>query len=155
MLAYVIMPNHLHALVGFRPQQQSVNTIVGNGKRFIAYDIVERLKAAGKNDILKILADGVNASDKKRGKLHEVYEPSSDAKLCHSYKFVKQKLDYIHSNPVSKKWSLVKEPAEYLHSSARFYLCGLQGEYEVTDTNDWINKYWFNESPTGKTTQNK
>ena len=41
---YVIMPNHLHALIDFGVSEKSINTIVSNGKRFIAYKIVERLK---------------------------------------------------------------------------------------------------------------
>ena len=41
---YVIMPNHLHALIAFRNTGQSINTIIGNGKRFIAYEIIKRLK---------------------------------------------------------------------------------------------------------------
>ena len=37
------MPNHVHALISFKATEQSINTIVGNGKRFIAYEIVKRL----------------------------------------------------------------------------------------------------------------
>jgi hypothetical protein len=33
---YTIMPNHIHALIGFQNRGQSINTIVGNGKRFMA-----------------------------------------------------------------------------------------------------------------------
>lgn len=44
---YVIMPNHLHALIVFRNAGQSINTIVGTGKRFIAYEIINRLKQQG------------------------------------------------------------------------------------------------------------
>jgi hypothetical protein len=29
------MPDHIHALIAFRNTGQSINTIVGNGKRFI------------------------------------------------------------------------------------------------------------------------
>jgi len=36
---YVIMPNHIHTLIAFRNTGQAINTIVGNGKRFIAYEI--------------------------------------------------------------------------------------------------------------------
>jgi REP element-mobilizing transposase RayT len=143
ILGYVIMPNHLHALIGFKPAHQSINTIVGNGKRFVAYDIVDRLKAANDVDLLAKLSEGVSVSDAKRGKLQEVFEDSFEIKLCHSYKFVKQKLDYIHSNPVSKKWNLVKEPVDYVHSSARFYELEEQGVYEVMHSNDWINAHWF------------
>jgi REP element-mobilizing transposase RayT len=87
IIGYVIMPNHIHALIGFHPAKQSINTIVGNGKRFVAYDIVERLEEAKNIQLLKVLSDGVSASDKSKGKLHEVYQGSFDLKLCHSYKF--------------------------------------------------------------------
>lgn len=38
---YEIMPNHLHVLIDFSASSKSVNTIVSNGKRFIAYEIVK------------------------------------------------------------------------------------------------------------------
>ncbi|MCZ2458983.1 MAG: hypothetical protein LC128_05090 [Chitinophagales bacterium] len=41
---YVIMPNHIHALIAFSNTGQSINTIIGNGKRFIAYEIINRVK---------------------------------------------------------------------------------------------------------------
>lgn len=51
---YVIMPNHVHALIGFRNTQgKSINTIVGNGKRFMAYEIVKRLTELNKEYIFK------------------------------------------------------------------------------------------------------
>ena len=36
---FVIMPNHVHALISFKNTGQSINTIIGNGKRFMAYEI--------------------------------------------------------------------------------------------------------------------
>jgi putative transposase len=32
---YVIMPNHVHVIISFTETRQSINTIIGNGKRFI------------------------------------------------------------------------------------------------------------------------
>ena len=32
---YVIMPNHLHALIDFGVSEKNINTIVSNGKRFM------------------------------------------------------------------------------------------------------------------------
>lgn len=141
--AYVIMPNHLHALIGFMPGSKSINTIVGNGKRFMAYEIVERLKQTGYHDLLSTLSSGVSPSDRKRGKLHEVFEPSFDAKHCHSHKFLNQKIEYIHGNPMSKKWDLVKHPSDYIHSSAGYYEDGRRGIYEVIHLTDCIDKHWF------------
>jgi REP element-mobilizing transposase RayT len=147
ILGYVIMPNHVHALIAFGETKKSINTITGNGKRFIAYGIVEKLERTNKTQLLKILSDGVAVSDRKRGKLHEVFEPSFDMKLCRSYKFVKQKLDYMHSNPVSKKWMLVKDIIDYTHSSAKFYGKGVRGVYEVLHANEWMSDNWTNMYP--------
>jgi REP element-mobilizing transposase RayT len=132
IVGYVIMPNHVHALIGFRDTGKSINTTIGNGKRFMAYEIVERLIRNGDEEILHHLRDFVNATDKKRNKQHEVFEPSFDWKECNSQRFIEQKLDYIHENPCRGAWNLAKEPIEYLHSSARYYATGLQGVYEVT-----------------------
>jgi REP element-mobilizing transposase RayT len=130
---FVIMPNHLHATIAFRKTKKSINKIIGDGKRFIGYEIINRLKQKGLDDLLVILANAVNSSDKKRGKLHEVWEDSFDWKECVSDAFILQKLDYMHLNPCIGKWMLAKNPFEYEHSSARFYICGEQGKYPVTN----------------------
>src|SRR5689334_15688795 len=71
---YVIMPNHVHALIGFKKTSQALHTIIGNGKRFIAYEIVFRLHQQDISKILLQLKQGVNNTDLRRGKLHEVFE---------------------------------------------------------------------------------
>ena len=50
-----------------------------------------------------------------------MFEDSFDAKECYSNEFVYQKLEYIHKNPVSKRWELVKAFTDYRHPSAAFY----------------------------------
>ncbi len=71
---YVIMPNHLHVLIGFTKTEKSINTLVGNGKRYMAYEIVKRLEKNGDIEILNRLAEGVSTRERKRGKLHEVFQ---------------------------------------------------------------------------------
>src|SRR5580765_7053910 len=44
IIGYVIMPDHLHAIIAFRNSGKSINSIIGNGKRFLAYDVVTALK---------------------------------------------------------------------------------------------------------------
>src|SRR3989442_576806 len=41
---YVIMPGHLHAIIAFPNTGKTINSIIGNGKRFLAYDLVTTLK---------------------------------------------------------------------------------------------------------------
>jgi REP element-mobilizing transposase RayT len=118
---FVIMPNHLHMLIHLAEDKNTINTILGNGKRFLAYEVVKRLEETGREDILQILASHVTPSEKKRNKKHRVFEISSDIKPCYTEKFLLQKLEYIHANPVSGKWQLVDSIEKYLHSSAAFY----------------------------------
>jgi REP element-mobilizing transposase RayT len=110
IIGYVIMPNHVHVLIDFIKPHQSINTIVGNGKRFMAYDIIKRLKAKGQNDVLSTLSKNVEAKRKANNKQHEVWELSFDCKYCNSYKFIKQKLNYMHNNPCTGKWNLCESP---------------------------------------------
>jgi REP element-mobilizing transposase RayT len=119
VVGFVIMPNHLHALI--HVSTQSINKILGNGKRFMAYEIVERLKTVNRTDILEILSAKVITEERVRKKKHRVFEVSSDIKPCYTRKFILQKLDYMHRNPISGKWSLAATYLDYFHSSANFY----------------------------------
>ncbi len=121
VIAFVIMPNHLHAIVHFPATGFNLNTIIANGKRFIAYEIINRLEVAGNKELLFHLESLVTLREKKKGQLHKVFKDSFDAKPVFSYKFLIQKLNYIHYNPVTGKWMLAKNFVEYEHSSASFY----------------------------------
>ncbi|MCB9033687.1 MAG: hypothetical protein H6553_07610 [Chitinophagales bacterium] len=129
IVGYVIMPNHLHVIIAFRKSKQTINTIIGNGKRFLAYGIIDRLKQNNQSAILETLQKAVKSTDKKRGKLHEVFEESFDWKECESDNFIQQKLDYIHNNPCTEKYNLCKDPSSYKHSSAKFYINGVDDKY--------------------------
>lgn len=133
ILGYVIMPNHLHLLVYYHGGQRSLNFEIGEAKRFIAYEIIKRLKKTGDTFLLQQLESAVQSKDKSRGKLHEVWEDSFDCKECRTEKFIFQKLQYIHHNPCRGKWKLVEDPLDYPYSSISFYISGKLGLYPVTD----------------------
>jgi len=128
---YVIMPNHVHALIAFRNTGQTINTIIGNGKRFMAYEIVKRLREQNDEKLLQRLHILVEAKDRERNKKHEVWEDSFDWKECRTNEYMLQKLNYMHDNPCKGKWSLAAAPVEYEHSSAKYYITGEQGTYDV------------------------
>jgi REP element-mobilizing transposase RayT len=128
---YTIMPNHVHATIAFRKTNKSINKIIGDGKRFIGYDIIKRLKENNQTAILAKLEAAVNKSDKARGKLYEIWEDTFNWKHCYGNDFIIQKLEYMHNNPCSGKWNLAPSVIEYPHSSAKFYLTDVQGIYEV------------------------
>ena len=129
IVAYVIMPSHIHVKIAIRTSQKKIHTIVGNGKRFMAYDLVKKLSAKGHQNLLNEMASWVNATDRLENKLHQVFEPSFDRKDCYSIRFMEQKANYIHLNPC--KAGLAKIPEEYIHSSAKYYYTGEQGVYPV------------------------
>src|SRR5687767_14629642 len=135
---YVIMPNHLHLLLYYAARAKSLNAVIGNGKRFLAYDIVKRLVLQNQLRLLSRLEEAVHPSDGIRGKKHEVWIDSFDVKECRTEKFVLQKLNYIHNNPCSPRWKLAASPIDYLYSSASFYICGKPGLFPVRDYREFL-----------------
>jgi len=136
IVGYTIMPNHLHAVIAFVNRSKPINTIISNGKRFMAYDIVDKLEHVNNTTILNTLSNARNATEIKANKQHKVFETSFDWKWCNSDKMLEQKLNYIHNNPCKGKWNLANNIVEYVHSSAKYYLTGEQGIYEVTHYKD-------------------
>lgn len=128
---YVIMPNHVHVMITFKQTTQSINTIIGNGKRFMAYEIVKKLELSGELKLLLFLQGKVTETEIKKNKKHVIWELSFDWKACFSDKFIDQKLNYMHRNPCVGKWQLCNSAGEYLHSSCRYYETGEHGIYKT------------------------
>ncbi|WP_425391690.1 hypothetical protein [Ekhidna sp.] len=129
ILGYVIMPNHLHCILFPTNQEKPLNKLVAEGKRFMAYGIVKRLKKNQQSEILDKLSDGVQENEIKKGKKHQVFRLSFDAKMCNNISMLETKLDYAHRNPVSGKWNLAEDYTDYVHSSASFYDKGKDNKY--------------------------
>jgi REP element-mobilizing transposase RayT len=138
ILGYVIMPNHIHLMLYLHERSKNLNRTIGEMKRFLGYEAIEKLKQAGQANLLSIMAKEVKPADRKRGKLHEVFEDSFDWKLCDSEEFVLQKLQYMHQNPVRGKWSLTDDLIHYEHSSASFYETGVHTAYKVTHYAEYL-----------------
>jgi len=136
VIGYVIMPNLVHAIIRLQNSKHDLQRWVSNGKRFIAYAIVRKLKEQNRNDILQIIENEVSASDKQKGKVHQVFEPSFDGKAIYTIRFMLQKLSYIHSNPMRGKWQLADINGFYRYSSAYFYETGIMGEVPLTHYKD-------------------
>ena len=67
------------------------------------------------------MQNALTERERKKKQLHKVFKDSFDAKVIFSEKFLMQKLNYIHYNPVKGKWNLAKDFVSYEHSSASFY----------------------------------
>jgi hypothetical protein len=94
------MPNHLHLLIYVNQSCKFINDVIGDSKRFLAYEIVKRLKEWTEVELLNILTAAVDPNERAKGKKHEVFRLSFDAKLIKDYDMLLEKVDYIHQNPL-------------------------------------------------------
>lgn len=133
---YVIMPNHIHVVLNNVRQNSSLNQLVAEGKRFMAYDIVRNLMKMNKTTLLSTLAVGVDANELRKGKKHQVFKPSFDARTCDNERMLLKRLEYMHSNPLKGKWSLVTDFTAYPHSSAVCYELGIDQRGVLTHYRD-------------------
>jgi hypothetical protein len=74
---------------------------------------------------LAVLKDGLTERERNKKQLHKVFKDSFDGKPIFSERFLLQKLNYIHYNPVSGKWKLAKDFVSYEDSSVSFYENGI------------------------------
>ncbi len=77
---YVFLPNHIHLFVYVTGKSKGLNYVMGEAKRFLAYEMVARLKKQNQVEILSMLEQGVEANERKKGKKHQVFRLSFDGK---------------------------------------------------------------------------
>jgi REP element-mobilizing transposase RayT len=58
------MPNHCH-LILFVPVEEDISKLVGNGKRFMAYEITKRLAELERFDLLLEMERSVKQKEKE------------------------------------------------------------------------------------------
>jgi REP element-mobilizing transposase RayT len=115
MFGFVIMPSHLH----FIWRQNMLNgreTPKGSFMKYTAHCFRKHLLLKNKLNPYKV--DAVNKS-------HQIWQPDSLGIEIYSREVARQKLNYIHANPVSGKWLLAKDDISYHYSSAKFYETGI------------------------------
>jgi REP element-mobilizing transposase RayT len=141
VFSYVIMPNHIHVILHFPKMPKSLNSVIGNAKRFMAYEIIKGLEKNNEFLLLEELQSVVSKRERAKGQRHKVFEESFDAKECPSMNFILEKIKYIHHNPVSKRWQLVSDFTEYEHSSASYYEKGIKKYHRVVHVNDVLQQF--------------
>jgi REP element-mobilizing transposase RayT len=113
--AFVIMPTHVH-FIWQQLQKNGKETPQGSFLKYTAHELLKRVKQDGTSKLYE-----VNAANKK----HEIWQRDSLSVEISARHFAKQKINYIHFNPVSGKWNLAKDYMHYRYSSARFYETGV------------------------------
>lgn len=127
ILAYVLMPDHLHTITGSERKASEVLRFV-NG--IISRRVIDYLK---ENNFQTSL-DKLRIPDKKREYRYSLWEHHNNAFLITSETMLMQKINYIHSNPVRAE--LVEKAEDYFPSSVRIWRrCSLENEPVEIDLN--------------------
>ena len=112
---FVIMDNHLHLI------WQMLNGVKRENveRDFLKFTAQQIKKDLHENHPLVLEQFRVNAKDRE----YQFWERKPLSIILRNDKIFKQKLEYIHNNPV--KAGLCIEPEEYKYSSAKFYTTGV------------------------------
>ena len=122
LFGYVILENHLH----FVAQAPRLDKCLSSFKSYTAGRLIELLQACRAERLLDRLR--LTKQAHKRDREYQFWQEGSHAELICSEAVMRQKLDYIHQNPVQRGY--VDLPEHWRYSSARNYL-GLPGLIEI------------------------
>jgi len=112
--AYVVMENHFH-LVAEAPE---LGKVMQSLKRFTAAEILRLSEASGREWILHELA--FRTARHKESSEHQIWQEGFHPQVIESDAMLRQKIHYIHENPVRRGW--VEAPEHWRYSSARNYI---------------------------------
>jgi REP element-mobilizing transposase RayT len=126
--AWCLMPSHLHMIVSTR--QEKLSDIMRDFKKFTSKELIktiERIHESRRGWMLELF--GEVADHLHRVRNYKVWQDGNHPVLLYSPRVTRQKLDYIHNNPVADE--IVDEPEEYRYSSARSYYSKRKGYIEL------------------------
>jgi putative transposase len=126
--AWCLMPSHLHMIVSTK--QEKLSDIMRDFKKFTSKELIktiDRINESRKGWILEMFREV--ADHLKRVSNYKVWQDGNHPELLFSAEFTRQKLDYIHDNPVADE--IVEEPEAYRYSSARDYYSNRKGYLDV------------------------
>jgi len=109
LYAFVVMPNHIHIMIKC-PATCPFKDWVRAFKASTAQLLVRSCQVRGDNAMLKKMEAAVTRPKKQR---YKVWEDGYLAKSVFSPKFLRQKMTYIHNNPVQAHWQLAETPEAY------------------------------------------
>lgn len=132
LIAYVIMPDHVHLIIN--PVGCDIVAVGKTLKGKSAKKILDWLK---ENEHLRSLAKLKRTYPKKRNHSYSVWQKGVKSVDLESHKFVTQKSNYVHMNPV--RAGLCDHPAKWKWSSYRAYLPHEPSEVPLEI--DW-RAYW-------------
>jgi REP element-mobilizing transposase RayT len=148
LLAWVLMPNHFH-LVAKITGLQTISAVVGNLKRMTSRQIRslrrDEIKASASSAPKKVWSAQEHEREVSLPK-DRVWEHRFDCFVVTNEDALRQKIQYIHFNPVRK--GFVENPTEWKWSSARDYEGASNSR--VTVDHEWKCLGYLNTVPSGR-----
>ena len=121
--AYVILENHLHLIA----QSEQLDRDMARFKSFTAKQLLAYLQSRNIKPILEQLTFYKKAH--KGDRQYQFWQEGVHPEWIHNEAMMRQKIDYIHHNPVKRGY--VDQAEHWRYSSARSY-AGEQGLLEVS-----------------------
>ncbi len=116
LYAYVIMNNHFHIIA--TSHQQPLNILLGNLKSFTSKKLItmidEHPQESRKEWMLRMFK--YYGTGNSQNEEYQFWQNGNHPIELWSDKAIKQKMNYLHNNPV--KQGIVARPEDYLYSSA-------------------------------------
>jgi len=116
--AWVVLENHCHFIL----QSDALDRDIARLKSWTAKKMIQYLAEHNVRQILDQLAFYKKAH--KNDRAYQFWQEGAHPELIHTNEMMKQKIDYIHHNPVKRGY--VDEAEYWRYSSARDY-CGKKG----------------------------
>jgi len=120
--AYVILENHLHLIA----QSPQLDRYISRFKSYTSKQLLQLLQQSNAKTLLEQLAFYKKAH--KTDRQYQLWQEGSHPELIQGEEMLRQKIEYIHQNPVKR--GFVDLPKHWRYSSARDYL-GLEGLLEI------------------------
>lgn len=124
--AYVLMPNHFHLIASSEPQA-ALPDIIRDLKRYTSREVTRCLEEDGAYFVLGLLEEAAVLDE--RNNIYQVWQKGYHPEAIFTQRFFRQKLDYLHNNPVRKGY--VDAAEHWRYSSASQYVAGSVGMMEI------------------------
>ena len=113
LLGYVVLENHFH----FIASAENLAKEVGDFKSYTARRIIDYLRERQ----VRTLLDGLeyHKARHKSDREFQLWQEGSHPRVVENEEVLRQKLEYIHQNPVKR--GFVSDPTHWRYSSARNY----------------------------------
>ena len=129
LFGFVIMPNHIHLILRCH-SEYTPSDVMREFKKSTSNLIIRQHEVEDNQQMLDFFASAVKSGRKEQ---HAVWDDEYQPKNIYSPDFLRQKLEYIHNNPIQPHWQLADRPEAYPWSSACFYLANKRALIPLSD----------------------